>query len=91
MMEKYDIAVVGGGPGGYVAALRGAQLEKSVVLIEREKVGGTCMNWGCIPTKYLLQQTKIYKDVKDNSNIDGPRDSLSCNWPGLQKEKEEIP
>jgi len=90
MMEKYNIAVVGGGPGGYVAALRGAQLEKSVVLIEREKVGGTCMNWGCIPTKYLLQQTKIYKDAKDNSNIDGPRDSLSCNWPGLQKEKEEI-
>jgi len=90
MTEKYDIAVIGGGPGGYVAALRGAQLKKSVVLIERERVGGTCMNWGCIPTKYLLQQTKIYKDAKDNANIDGPRDSLSCNWPGLQKEKEEI-
>lgn len=90
MTEKYDIAVVGGGPGGYVAALRGAQLKKNVVLIEREEVGGTCMNWGCIPAKYLLQQTKIYKDARDNNNIDGPLGSLSCNWPGLQKDKEEI-
>lgn len=90
MTEKYDIAVVGGGPGGYVAALRGAQLKKSVVLIERERVGGTCMNWGCIPTKYLLQQTKIYKDARDNANIDGPLDSLFCNWQRLQEEKEEI-
>lgn len=90
MTEKYDIAVVGGGPGGYVAALRGAQLKKSIVLIEKERVGGTCMNWGCIPTKYLLQQTKIYKDARDNANIDGPLDSLSCNWQRLQEEKEEI-
>ncbi|MGB6338876.1 MAG: FAD-dependent oxidoreductase, partial [Candidatus Aminicenantaceae bacterium] len=67
MKEKYDIAVVGGGPGGYVAALRGAQLKKNVVLLERDRVGGTCMNWGCIPTKYLLQQTKIYKDAIDNA------------------------
>ena len=90
MKEKYDIAVVGGGPGGYVAALRGAQLKKSVVLLERDRVGGTCMNWGCIPTKYLLQQTKIYKDAIDNANIDGPLDSLSCNWQRLQEGKEEI-
>jgi dihydrolipoamide dehydrogenase len=90
MTEKYDMAVVGGGPGGYVAALRGAQLKKSIVLIEREKVGGTCMNWGCIPTKYLLQQTKIFTDARYNMNIDGPLDSLSCNWRRLQEEKEEI-
>jgi dihydrolipoamide dehydrogenase len=90
MTEKYDIAVIGGGPGGYVAALRGAQLKKSVLLIEREKVGGTCMNWGCIPTKHLLHQTKIFMDARDNTNIDGPLDSLSCNWSGLQKQKEEV-
>jgi dihydrolipoamide dehydrogenase len=90
MTEKYDIAVIGGGPGGYVAALRGAQLKKKVVLIEKERIGGTCINWGCIPTKYLLQQTKIYQDARDNANIDGPLDSLSCNWQRLQREKEEI-
>ena len=90
MTEKYDIAVVGGGPGGYVAALRGAQLKKKVVLIERDKVGGTCMNWGCIPTKYLLHQTKVFTDAMNNKNIDGPVDSLSCNWQRLQEEKEEV-
>ncbi len=90
MTEKYDIAVIGGGPGGYVAALRGAQLKRSVVLIERERIGGTCMNWGCIPTKYLLQQIKIFKDARDNANIDGPLDSLFCSWQRLQEEKEEI-
>jgi dihydrolipoamide dehydrogenase len=90
MTEKYDIVVVGGGPGGYVAALRGAQLKKSVALIEKERIGGTCMNWGCIPTKYLLQQTKVYKDARNNANIDGPIDSLSCNWQRLQKEKDEV-
>jgi dihydrolipoamide dehydrogenase len=90
MTKKYDLVVVGGGPGGYVAALRGAQLKKSVVLIEKERIGGTCMNWGCIPTKYLLQQTKIYKDARDNANIDGPLDSLSCNWQRLQEGKEKI-
>jgi dihydrolipoamide dehydrogenase len=90
MTEKYDIAVVGGGPGGYVAALRGAQLKKSVVLIERDKVGGTCMNWGCIPTKYLLHQTKVFTDARNNKNIDGPVDALSCNWQRMQEEKEEV-
>lgn len=90
MTEKYDIAVVGGGPGGYVAALRSAQLKKSVVVIEREKIGGTCMNWGCIPTKYLLQQTKILTDAKHNANIDGALDSLSCNWQRMQEEKEDV-
>lgn len=90
MTDKYDIAVVGGGPGGYVAALRGAQLKKRVVLIEREKVGGTCTNWGCIPTKYLLHQTKVFTDARNNKNIDGPIDSLSCNWQRLQEEKDEV-
>lgn len=54
MAEKYDMAVIGGGPGGYVAALRGRQLGLSVVLVEKEKIGGVCLNRGCIPTKTLL-------------------------------------
>ncbi len=57
---KYDIIVIGSGPGGYVAAVRAAQLGKSVAIIEKESLGGTCLNWGCIPTKALLKSAKVY-------------------------------
>jgi len=89
-MEKYDLTVIGGGPGGYVAAIKSAQLKKKVLLIEKEKLGGTCMNWGCIPTKYLLQQTKIFQELKKNRNIDGPLNELTCNWSRVQGEKSRI-
>lgn len=59
-MAAFDIAVIGGGPGGYVAAIRAAQLGKKVVLIERDKLGGICLNWGCIPTKALLRSAEVF-------------------------------
>ena len=59
MTNKYDITVLGGGPGGYVAAIRGAQLGQSVALIERGAVGGVCLNEGCIPTKSLLASAEV--------------------------------
>ena len=52
---KYDIIVVGSGPGGYVAAIRASQLGRKVALVERAEAGGVCLNWGCIPTKALLK------------------------------------
>lgn len=58
---KYDIIVVGSGPGGYVAAIRAAQLGKKVALVERSEPGGVCLNWGCIPTKALLKSAQIYQ------------------------------
>jgi dihydrolipoamide dehydrogenase len=58
-MESFDIAVIGGGPGGYVAAIRAAQLGMKTALIEREHLGGICLNWGCIPTKALLRTSEI--------------------------------
>ncbi|UCE19062.1 MAG: dihydrolipoyl dehydrogenase [Gemmatimonadota bacterium] len=57
-MEKYDIAILGAGPGGYVAAIRAAQLGVKVCVVEREEVGGTCLNWGCIPTKALVASVR---------------------------------
>lgn len=63
-MENYDVAVIGGGPGGYVAAIRAAQLSKKVVLIEKEHLGGVCLNWGCIPTKALLKSAELYQKIK---------------------------
>jgi dihydrolipoamide dehydrogenase len=63
-MENYDLVIIGGGPGGYVAAIRAAQLNKKVVLIEKEQLGGVCLNWGCIPTKSLLKSAELFQKIK---------------------------
>src|SRR3546814_251988 len=60
MADNYDLVVLGSGPGGYVAAIRAAQLGLSVAIVEREKLGGICLNWGCIPTKALLRSSEIF-------------------------------
>ncbi len=65
LVAECDIAIIGGGPGGYVAAIRAAQLGKSVVLIEKERVGGLCLNWGCIPSKALLWNAEVVNLVRD--------------------------
>lgn len=66
---QFDVAVIGGGPGGYVAAIKAAQLGRDVCLIEKNKVGGTCLNVGCIPTKYLLTITNKYAALFDYQDI----------------------
>src|SRR5437588_5913935 len=58
--SAFDLIVVGGGPGGYVAAIRAAQLGMKTAVVEREHLGGICLNWGCIPTKALLRSAEIY-------------------------------
>ena len=60
MANQYDIIVIGGGPGGYVAAIRAAQLGFKTAVVEREHLGGICLNWGCIPTKALLRSAEIF-------------------------------
>src|SRR6056300_701274 len=61
---KFDIAIIGSGPGGYVAAIRASQLGKKVAIIERENLGGICLNWGCIPTKSLLKSAQVFDYIK---------------------------
>ena len=90
MGMKLDVVVVGGGPGGYVAAIRAAQLGRRVVLVEREAVGGTCMNWGCIPTKYLLHQTKLVRDIRSSKVLDGPASEVALDWARVQAEKQRV-
>ncbi|MFT7060487.1 MAG: dihydrolipoamide dehydrogenase, partial [Pseudorhodobacter sp.] len=58
--KRFDVVVIGAGPGGYVAAIRAAQLGKSVAIVERELLGGICLNWGCIPTKALLRSAEVF-------------------------------
>ncbi|MFB0527536.1 MAG: FAD-dependent oxidoreductase, partial [bacterium] len=62
--ENHDIAIIGAGPGGYVAAIRASQLGAKVVVIEKDELGGTCVNRGCIPTKTLLASARLLNSVK---------------------------
>src|SRR5512136_611107 len=63
-MDPKRVIVIGGGPGGYVAAIRAAQLGAKVILIEKDRIGGTCLNRGCIPTKALLSDAKLFRSLK---------------------------
>ena len=58
-VETFDLVIIGSGPGGYVAAIRASQLGQKVAIVERERLGGICLNWGCIPTKALLRSSEI--------------------------------
>jgi dihydrolipoamide dehydrogenase len=60
-MSKYDIIVLGSGPGGYVTAIRASQLGFKTAIVEKESLGGVCLNWGCIPTKALLKSAQVFE------------------------------
>jgi dihydrolipoamide dehydrogenase len=78
---KYDLVVIGGGPAGYVGAIRAAQLGKKVACIEKAKAGGTCLNWGCIPTKSLLRNAELYHLLKHRAGDFGFKiDNLGYDW-----------
>src|SRR5262245_57052624 len=64
MADAFDTVVLGGGPGGYVAAIRAAQLGMKTAVIEREHLGGICLNWGCIPTKALLRSAEVWQLIQ---------------------------
>ncbi len=91
MPDKFDIAVLGGGPGGYVAAIRAAQLGAKVCCIEEDKLGGICLNWGCIPTKTFIATAHLYKKIKEASefgiNLNG---GASINIEAMVNRKNKI-
>jgi dihydrolipoamide dehydrogenase len=86
--NSFDVTVIGGGPGGYVAAIRAAQLGSRVLLIEKDQLGGTCLNRGCIPTKAMLADAKLYHQVKASSTINA--DGLRFNMAKLLERKEGV-
>lgn len=78
---KYDLIVIGGGPAGYVGAIRAAQLGKKVACVEKERAGGTCLNWGCIPTKSLLRNAELYHLLQKRAADFGfTFENLSYDW-----------
>ena len=64
-MEKFDLIILGSGPGGYVTAIRASQLGLKTAIIEKESLGGVCLNWGCIPTKALLKSAQVFDYLKN--------------------------
>jgi len=90
MAEKRDIVIIGGGPGGYLAAMRAAQLKKTVTIVEQDRIGGTCINYGCIPTKYLLHQTKILKEIRGTKTLEGPAGEVRLNWAKVQQGRQAV-
>src|ERR1700723_3166448 len=95
----YDLVIVGGGPAGYTCGIRAAQLGLKVALIEKtDKLGGTCLHWGCIPTKALLFSAEIWDHLKHaaelgidiRGNGGDPAATVTVNWPNLLKRKNAI-
>lgn len=90
-MANYDLIVIGGGPAGYVGAIRAAQLGKKVACIEKERAGGTCLNWGCIPTKSLLRNAELYHLMSHRAGDFGfTFDNLSFDWSKVIKRSRNV-
>lgn len=88
---NYDLIVIGGGPAGYVGAIRAAQLGKKVACVEKERAGGTCLNWGCIPTKSLLRNAELYSLMSKHAGEFGMKfDNLSFDWSRIIKRSRDV-
>ena len=86
----YDVIVLGSGPGGYPAAIRASQLGKKTAIVERELLGGICLNWGCIPTKALLKSAEVYEYAKHAANYGVNVNSPSQNFDGVIKRSRGV-
>lgn len=90
-MKKYDVAVIGGGPGGYVAAIKAAHAGMKCALVEKENLGGVCLNWGCIPTKSLLRNAEILKNVKGSEAFGiTVKGEVSARYQDAQKRSRAV-
>jgi dihydrolipoamide dehydrogenase len=87
---KYDVIVIGGGPGGYVAGIRAAQLGQKVAVVERESLGGVCLNWGCIPTKSLLRNAEVINLLGQGSDFGFKIGDLSVDYAPAQKRSRQV-
>ncbi len=87
---KYDLIVVGSGPGGYVAAIRAAQLGMKVAIVERESLGGICLNWGCIPTKALLKSAQVFEYINHSADYGIEVSGATANFDAMVKRSRDV-
>ncbi|WP_248925322.1 dihydrolipoyl dehydrogenase [Paenibacillus hamazuiensis] len=90
MTHTYDIVVLGGGTGGYVAAIRAAQLGRTVAVVEKDKLGGTCLHRGCIPSKSLLRSAEVYATMKESESYGISTSGVELHFPKVQERKSGI-
>jgi dihydrolipoamide dehydrogenase len=90
MADSFDQIVIGGGPGGYVAAIRAAQLGQKTAVVERDKAGGRCLNYACIPAKTVLRTAEIYDDARNGEHLGIVGTDVKLDWEALQKRREEV-
>ena len=86
----YDIILIGAGPGGYVAAIRASQLGLSVAVIEKDRVGGTCLNRGCIPSKSFLRSAELYRNTLDGETYGVITDGVKLDFDRVKLRKDSI-
>jgi dihydrolipoyl dehydrogenase len=90
-MAEYDVIVIGGGPGGYVAAIRAGQLGQKTAVVERDKAGGRCLNYACIPAKTVLHTAEIFSAVtEEGSDLGIKSNGASIDWPALQARRARV-
>lgn len=89
MVEKFDFGIIGAGPAGYTAAIRAAQLGKSVVLFEKDELGGVCLNKGCIPTKTFLHSADLYNSIKKASNAGIMAENVTIDFEKIVERKDK--
>src|SRR5919201_3863658 len=88
--SAFDVVIVGGGPGGYPAAIRAAQNGLRVALVEKERVGGVCLNWGCIPTKAMLRSAEVLETMQHSADFGIQADNVRLDYPAVLKRKDTI-
>ncbi|HEY3296372.1 MAG TPA: dihydrolipoyl dehydrogenase [bacterium] len=92
-MKTFDVVIIGGGPAGYVAAIRSAQLEMTTAIIEKSRLGGMCLNWGCVPSRRLMESARLYRRFLSAGSfgIEGADpDHIHFNWQKSLQEKDKI-
>ena len=87
---NYDIIVLGSGPGGYVAAIRASQLGLKVAVIEKESLGGVCLNWGCIPTKALLKSAQVFEYINNAQEYGIKVKDANADFPSVIKRSRDV-
>src|SRR5690625_834912 len=90
LMNQFDVAIIGGGPGGYVAAIRAAKLGLSVALVEADALGGTCLNRGCIPSKTLLKHAEVINQIKHVEDLAIEVNDFSYSIDGIVDRKDSV-